>query len=62
MRTHFARLHAILQHQLLRVLIQVHLLVYPRGARHRHARGNRAAIRMVLEQRQWNDQGQKALQ
>jgi hypothetical protein len=53
MRTQFARLHAILQHQLLRVLIQVDLLVHPLR--------NRIAIQVMLEQRQGHDQRQQPL-
>jgi hypothetical protein len=46
-------LHVIPQHQLLRIRMQVHLLVHP--LRHR------VAAQVVLEQRQWHDQGHQPL-
>jgi hypothetical protein len=45
------RLHlcVIAQHEFLGIGLQIHLLVYPRCARHRHPVGHRMPVQVVLE-------------
>ena len=57
------------QHQLLRVRMQIHLLVYPTlrwappqsTGTGKHPLGNRIAVQVVLQQRQGHDQWQQSL-